>query len=70
MGGSEQTDKTTEVPAYLEQTTFNFKLPRGYTLARLKFGAPAVPDRGVSDCHDCPEDVCDRKRRSVRMVWA
>ena len=35
-----------------------------------KFGASAVPDRGVSDCHDCPEDVWDRKRRSVRMVWA
>ena len=33
-----------------------------------KFGGSAALEPDVSDCHACPETVCDRKRRNVRVV--
>ena len=60
--------RKTQLTSSKRPSTFNYHA--GIPWPVSKFGASAVPDRGVSDCHDCPEDVWDRKRRSVRMVWA
>lgn len=70
MGACEQTDEPMEVQLTSSKRPSIFNCHAGIPWPVSKFGGSAVPDAGVSDCHACPEDVWDRKRRSVRVVCA
>jgi hypothetical protein len=68
MGACEQFDRLTQVQLTSSKRPSIFNCHAGMPWPVSKFGGSAVPDADVSDCHPCPEEVCDRKRRSVRVV--
>ena len=61
-------DKLIQVQLTSSKRPSIFNCHAGMPWPVSKFGGSAVPDAEVSDCHACPEDVWDRKRRSVRVV--
>ena len=69
MGAYEQFDKPIRVHLTSSKRPSIFNCHAGMPWPVSKFGGSAAPVANVSDCHDCPEDVWDRKRRSVRVVY-